>query len=281
MLRTTHRGFTLVELLVVISIIALLISLLLPSLRAARGAAQRVQCLSNLSQHGVGHHVYKAEHDGYFPQFGGPASYNASRDRWSTQQNRPQQFSNNTQATRLYVEQYMNTAIADNRADKDQPLFYCPTIDWTLREARWPQHWPLSQLNRFHHVSLIGWAGEWAGYSFYTGRKWATQWDTRPRRSRSDEVLMTDLALRWHWGGTGPRPLYFTPHAGQSGTLSPRGNAHMLIADGSASSFDMAEVVSAGRWTISVDGGRYDHLADAEKISAPTSGQNGPYWVAR
>lgn len=65
--RRTARGFTLIELLVVVAIIALLISILLPSLSQAKKQAYRVQCQSNLRQMMVGVVGYATDFNGCFP----------------------------------------------------------------------------------------------------------------------------------------------------------------------------------------------------------------------
>ena len=78
--RRNRRGFTLVELLVVIGIIGVLLSILLPALGTARENAKRSACLSNLHQLSLSAIMYANDNRGWFPARRLPAG--ASPGAW-------------------------------------------------------------------------------------------------------------------------------------------------------------------------------------------------------
>ena len=62
-----RKGFTLVELLVVVTIIALLIGILMPQLRGAKAQAKRSACANNLRQIGIALQAYLVDNNDRFP----------------------------------------------------------------------------------------------------------------------------------------------------------------------------------------------------------------------
>ncbi|HEX7011004.1 MAG TPA: prepilin-type N-terminal cleavage/methylation domain-containing protein [Phycisphaeraceae bacterium] len=76
------RGFTMIELLVVISIIALMISILLPALKQARMAALTTECSSTLRQVGIAIYTYANDHSGKLPLVINPSATDNNAPYW-------------------------------------------------------------------------------------------------------------------------------------------------------------------------------------------------------
>ncbi len=167
---STKRGFTLVELLVVIAIIALLMALLLPALERAREQAKRAICLNNLKELTFGWLMYAEDNEGLIVN-GAPMDYGGPGVAFvSTQQNMGSQgYFNDHKYERPWVGMAWDPAYG-------QGVKLPPSVQ--IRAIKDGAMWPYVEMVKLYRCPT-GLAGEYVTYAAMDGANGLSRGATR------------------------------------------------------------------------------------------------------
>jgi prepilin-type N-terminal cleavage/methylation domain-containing protein/prepilin-type processing-associated H-X9-DG protein len=176
-------AFTLIELLVVVAIIAMLMAILLPTLRAARELARRTKCAANLRSLAIGHQQYRYAFncDGMMT-FSGMGSYTWGGKEGESRTLEPAEFQYEPR------ERELNPYVGYERLPPaDAPLFECPSDRGFRKVGLAP--------GIAHETSRGRTAYDYWGNSYYLN-----PWDGIPpadgrlfrRNSEANVILMAD-----------------------------------------------------------------------------------------
>jgi prepilin-type N-terminal cleavage/methylation domain-containing protein len=218
-------AFTLVELLVVISIIALLVSILMPSLNKARMQARRVVCSSNLHQIGVIWNMYSMDYEDRYPANTRPPGL-AMFGNWTN------------------IVHEVREAL-DSYGSDDEGVFYCPNF-YLSHDARDTNIFPTGYWFDPRPDITHPETGEpyvyYIGYALFTGQDYAVVYPTPeaeasnlfPPVKSSDErcsekPLVFDETM-WYGSAYGSAGWEHAPHPGGSNGAGGGNNA--VFGDG-------------------------------------------------
>lgn len=227
------RGFTLIEVLVVIAIIAILAALLLPGLARSQEQARRAVCKSNLRQFGIGITTYMGDNADAVMEsvlYGGAIRYPCG-----------------TYLTKSYGTQFFNAealarylpGVATNGEELGQ-IWVCPSSGWDRYGILKTEVNDFGAGYRESSYSYFGAVSRWAAIT-------ATTVATRPQdltdlSLEPDRLLMSDtwfywwVNSAWHYNHGTPGPSYHFPEYTGFRDTNPvpkMAGLHQLYGDGS------------------------------------------------
>lgn len=224
--RTPPRGFTLVELLVVVAIIALLVSLLMPALRRARVLARRAVCLTRLGNLTRGNATYASGNRGEY-----------LRCRL------------NPGSTDVYVQKCLNPKLAETGEKSVDWVEQAKNVGLTGEALTCPNRPDFPQWEPAFPQLVMG-------YQLYSGiSRWYNPWGNFPSRSpvrasdsHGDWVVAADTTMKIDgvWGGGRPTAYDGMPQHRDDDPWPAGGN--QCYVDGSANWVPFSKMVFVHSW---------------------------------